>query len=128
MADVSVEVAGRRYRLACDEGEEARLEALARTIDREARALAGRLTQPPGEARLLLMAALMIADRLEESADTAEELRARLAQAEEAQPAARGDGTGAGDLFQHDLDAARAARIEAVAERIEGLTLLLGKG
>jgi cell division protein ZapA len=65
MASIDVEVAGRRYNVACRDGEEAHLRGLAATVDRRARdaetALGG-LT----ESRQLLFAALLIADDLKE--------------------------------------------------------------
>ncbi|MGF1658250.1 MAG: cell division protein ZapA [Rubrimonas sp.] len=66
MAELDVSVAGRNYRLACDDGQEPHLRALAAMLDGEARALsaAGGII---GEARLLLMTALMMADRLHET-------------------------------------------------------------
>jgi cell division protein ZapA len=66
MADLDVTVAGRNYRLACDDGQEAHLLSLAAMLDREARALSagGGVI---GEARVLLMTALMMADRLHEA-------------------------------------------------------------
>ena len=66
MASIDVEVAGRRYNVACRDGEEAHLRGLAATVDRRARdaetALGG-LT----ESRQLLFAALLIADDLKET-------------------------------------------------------------
>lgn len=63
MADVTVAIAGREYRLACEDGEEGHLRALARELDGEARTLLGRMSAPPDEARMLLMVALIMADR-----------------------------------------------------------------
>lgn len=63
MGDVSITVAGRGYRLACDDGQEARLSVLAKRLDAEARAIAAR-GAAVDEPRLLVMAAIMIADRL----------------------------------------------------------------
>ncbi|QIE54830.1 cell division protein ZapA [Pikeienuella piscinae] len=66
MAEVSVRISGRDYLIVCDDGQEARVAALARRIDEEATALAaggGQIT----EARLLLMSALMLADKLDEA-------------------------------------------------------------
>ena len=63
MAQVSVTIDGRKYRLACNEGEEARLESLAGLIDDkigEMRAAFGEI----GDQRLVIMAALTIADNL----------------------------------------------------------------
>jgi len=126
MADVSVGVGGRRYVLACEAGEERRLEALAARIDAEAQALSAKLTQPPNEARLLLMAALMIADRLDEAETALAAERDARAEAAppQAGPAAQAAPDGH-DLFQGELDAAQAARVDAIAERIEALTEIL---
>ncbi len=66
MAELDVTVAGRSYRLACDDGQEAHLLALAATLDAEARALSAK-GGVVGEARLLLMTALMMADRLQDA-------------------------------------------------------------
>jgi cell division protein ZapA len=65
MANVDVDVAGRRYTVACHEGEEDHLRGLAATVDRRARDAAqalGSLT----ETRQLLFAALLLADDLKE--------------------------------------------------------------
>ncbi|TVQ58016.1 MAG: cell division protein ZapA [Rhodobacteraceae bacterium] len=66
MADVTVTIAGRPYRLACDDGQEAHLAGLARRIDAEARAIAAKATAVD-EPRLMLMAALILADRLHDA-------------------------------------------------------------
>lgn len=78
MAEVDVMVAGRSYRLGCEDGQERQLAALAATIDAEARAIAAQ-TGTMQEAKLLLMAALMMADRLAEA--TAAQSRAPVAAA-----------------------------------------------
>lgn len=70
MATVDVTVGGRQYQLACEDGQEAHLTAVAALVDAEARALS-RQVGVVGEARLLLMAALMIADRLRDATETA---------------------------------------------------------
>ena len=65
MANIDVEIAGRRYSVACRDGEEAHLRSLAAVVDRrahDAAAALGSLT----ETRQLLFAALLIADDLKE--------------------------------------------------------------
>ncbi len=85
MADVSVEVAGRAYRLSCADGEEPHLRRLAAAIDAEATALQRRLRMPPEEARLLLMVALTMADKAAEAPETLPpEVEERLASLEQA--------------------------------------------
>ena len=65
MAQVSIQIAGRGYILACKEGGEAHIEQLAANIDAKAEHLLEQLG-PMNEPRLLLMAALMLADELHE--------------------------------------------------------------
>jgi cell division protein ZapA len=107
MAHVSVTIDGRKYRLACNEGEEARLESLAGMIDEkigEMRASFGEI----GDQRLVIMAALTIADNLAEARDEAAVERKR---AEEAQ--------GRIASIAVDLDAL-SSRLEELATRLAG--------
>jgi cell division protein ZapA len=63
MAEVTVTIAGRTYRMACDEGQEAHLTGLGDQIDRkiaDIRASYGDI----GDLRLTVMAAIVIADEL----------------------------------------------------------------
>jgi cell division protein ZapA len=82
MSQVSVSIDGRKYRLACNEGEEARLESLAGMIDQkigEMRKTFGEI----GDQRLVIMAALTIADSLTEAKDEAAAERRRFEEAEQ---------------------------------------------
>lgn len=63
MAQIMVSINERSYRIACADGQEARLYQLASLIDDRARRLAKELPMVD-EARLLLMTNLMIADEL----------------------------------------------------------------
>lgn len=66
MAQVTVSIAGRSYRMACADGEEAHLEALARSIDEkveEFRQSFGEI----GDQRLVVMASVAVADELAEA-------------------------------------------------------------
>ena len=58
---VNVMVNSRAYTIACDEGEEEHLKDLAAHVDAKAREVLGSVGQV-GDTRLLLMAALLIAD------------------------------------------------------------------
>ncbi len=103
MAGVEIEVAGRRYHVACRDGEERHLEMLAETVDARARDAAvalGNLT----EARQLLFASLLLAD------DLAEARRSGSPQATSA------EGSGVEDSLLE------------VAERLERLAEALEKG
>ncbi|HYZ48994.1 MAG TPA: cell division protein ZapA [Sphingomonas sp.] len=63
MAEVSIEVGGRRYDVTCRDGEEHQLRHLARLVDEKA-AQARAAVGAASEARLLLLAALLLADEL----------------------------------------------------------------
>ena len=63
MAEVELIIAGRSYRLACRDGEEANLKAAGAMVDAKSReALAGLGTL--SESRQLLFASLLLADQL----------------------------------------------------------------
>lgn len=66
MAQINVKVAGKSYPLACADGDEDRLYKLAEYIDAKATDLTGKLGHI-NETRLILMAAVLIADELHET-------------------------------------------------------------
>ncbi|MEQ1713179.1 MAG: cell division protein ZapA [Hyphomicrobium sp.] len=63
MGQVSVTLNNRTYRLACNDGEESRLTDLARDVKTRVETLAREFGQPADE-RILLMAAVLLADEL----------------------------------------------------------------
>jgi cell division protein ZapA len=77
MAQISVTVNGRGYMVACDDGEEAHLEDLARYLDKRVQDLAGQVGQV-GDTRLLLLAGLLVADELSEMLAKVDELSSEL--------------------------------------------------
>ena len=79
MPDVTIEIGGRAFTVACQDGEEGYLNAAAEMLDREAQALLSsgvRLTQD----RMLLMAGLMLADKAISADDELRTMDRRLAQ------------------------------------------------
>src|SRR5947208_8679423 len=68
MGQVSVPVNGRSYAITCDDGQETRIRRLARYVDAKVAEFVGSVGQA-GEARLLLLAALVIADELSDAND-----------------------------------------------------------
>ena len=63
MAQVDVSVNGQSYRIACEDGQEDRLVELAAMVDEKVIGLVNQIGQV-GSNRLLVMAALIIADEL----------------------------------------------------------------
>lgn len=66
MAQVSVTISGRVYRMACDDGQEDYLSRLARDLDQRIARLRENFGEI-GDTRLTVMAALMLADELAEA-------------------------------------------------------------
>ena len=119
MPQVSVTIAGRAYRMACDNGQEEHLIGLGRHLDAridELRAAFGEI----GDMRLSVMAAITMADELAEA-------RRRLASLEEnvAQLSLERSSSG-------DREAATQARLAELvadaADRIERLADALARG
>ena len=77
MPEVVIEIGGRRFEVACQEGEEPYLQAAARMLDDEARVLAEQVGRMP-ESRMLLMAGLMLADKAASFEDRVADIQARL--------------------------------------------------
>jgi cell division protein ZapA len=63
MPEVTITIGGRPFDVACQAGEEHFLRSAAKLLDNEASSLLDQIGRMP-EARMLLMAGLMLADRL----------------------------------------------------------------
>ena len=74
MALVNVTVNNRLYEVGCDDGEEDQVRRLSQVLDRRVRELAALVGQV-GEARLMLMTALTLADDLEQAQRDVAEMR-----------------------------------------------------
>jgi cell division protein ZapA len=88
MAHVTVMIGGRSFRLACNEGEQPHLEGLARQIDGKI-AQIRREVGEIGDQRLVVMAALTIADELSEARRTIGELERQAGERHDNHDAAR---------------------------------------
>ena len=77
MAQINVRIAGRLYRMACGEGEEEHLRALAVRLDGKIDELRGAFGEI-GDSRITVMAALTIADQLGEAERRLAEAEAEL--------------------------------------------------
>ncbi|HEX7709731.1 MAG TPA: cell division protein ZapA [Sphingomonadaceae bacterium] len=62
MSDVTLAIGGRSYRVACADGEEAHIRRLGSMIDEKLAAMGG--IEGQAESRLLLFAALLLADEV----------------------------------------------------------------
>ncbi|SHH14484.1 cell division protein ZapA [Marivita hallyeonensis] len=78
MPEVEISIGGRKFDVACQEGEEQYLHAAAKMLDTEAQVLAQQVGRIP-EARMLLMAGLMLADKTAGLEDKLREMEDRAA-------------------------------------------------
>jgi cell division protein ZapA len=113
MASVNATIAGRQFRLACEDGQEDHLQALAKDLDERIAQLRGKFGEI-GDTRLTVMAALMVEDQL------AEALR-RVRRLEEDVAALTDARVVASDRAQNAA-AAVVNAFNSAAERIEGIT------
>jgi cell division protein ZapA len=124
MADVRISIGGREFDVSCQPGEEHFLRSAARLLDNEATVLLGQIGRLP-EARMLLMAGLMLADKtagledqlraVEERAEMAE----RMAASARLQPVPDPVQVAVLPASVIDSMAEIAARAEALADRVE---------
>ena len=112
MAQVSVTINGRRFNMACEDGQEDHLTALAREFDTRIEGLRSKFGEI-GDTRLTVMAALTAADELSEISVRVKRLEEELAVGKSARVTAA--------ERSKDAEAAVASALEAAADRIEGL-------
>jgi cell division protein ZapA len=105
MAEVTVSIAGRTYRMACNDGDERHLASLAALFDGKVEELRGMFGQI-GDMRLHVMAALMVADELSEAKERIAALEGEFRRAE------------ASELRLTEALNAAAERIESLARSL----------
>ncbi len=73
MAEVDISINGRSYRISCKDGEEERIKSLATLIDNQVQKLSEKIGQL-GEARMILLASLVLLDKSDEIEKEAEKI------------------------------------------------------
>ena len=116
MPELTITIGGRAFPVACQEGEEHFLRAAAAMLDAEAQPLIAQMGRLP-EAKMLLMAGLMLADKTAAVEDEIRGLKARLADLE-ARPETRVEVPVIPPQVAETL-AEIAARAEALADRLD---------
>lgn len=122
MPELKITIGGREFEVSCQEGEEHFLRTAAGMLDTEAATLAGQGVRMP-EARMLLMAGLLLADKTAGMEDGLRQAKARIAELEAQLAALRASPlrvevpvlpAGVTDTL-----AELAARAEALADKVE---------
>lgn len=78
MPEVTIQIGGRDFGVACQPGEEPYLQSAARMLDAEASVILGQIGRMPAD-RMLLMAGLMLADKTASLEDELRALQSRFA-------------------------------------------------
>jgi cell division protein ZapA len=118
MSHINVTINGRQYRMACEEGQETRLLQLAEGFEARIGSLRGKFGEI-GDARLTVMAALMVSDELLDA-------HHRIRSLEEELDSLR-------DIRTAAVDRARATQtavvnaLNSAADRIEKTTQVLNR-
>jgi cell division protein ZapA len=118
MASVNVTINGRQFRMACEDGQEGHLTKLAKELDDRIGELRGNFGEI-GDNRLIVMAALTVADELSEASRKLRQLEEELAALQDARVAAT-DRTQA-------TQAAIVAAFNSAAERLEAVSRKLNQ-
>jgi cell division protein ZapA len=118
LSRVTVIINGRRFRMACEQGQEAHIRRLAGDLDQRIGRLRGDFGEI-GNTQLTVMAALTISDELVEVGGRLRALERELAALHDARVAAS-------DHAKVTQSAVSAA-LNAAAERIEGITRRLNR-
>jgi cell division protein ZapA len=119
MAQVSVSINNRQYRMACEDGQEEHLTRLAQDLDRRIAKLRSDFGEI-GDMRLTVMAALIVGDELSEQGQRLRRLEDEVAAQQDARMVAA-------DRAKV-TEGAIAAAFNAAAERIERLAKTLDRG
>ena len=73
MAEVDITINGRSYRISCKDGEEERIKSLSSLINNQVQKLSEKIGQL-GEARMILLASLVLLDKSDEVEKEAEKI------------------------------------------------------
>jgi cell division protein ZapA len=118
MSQIIATIAGRQFRLACEDGQEDHLQALAKDIDQRIIDLRRKFGEI-GDTRLTVMAALMVADELAEAMHKMRRLEEDVAALQDARLVAADRAKAASDAV--------VGAFNSAAERIEGITKRLNQ-
>ncbi|HVW94009.1 MAG TPA: cell division protein ZapA [Devosia sp.] len=117
MPEVNVEINGRKYRMACDEGQEPHLEMLAESFNRKIDQLRGSFGEI-GDNRLTVMAGIAALDELYEAQAEIQKLRQDVADLTRAGEAMAAETEEIEQKFAKQLSEA-ARKIESIATAID---------
>jgi len=110
MAQVSINIANRTYELACGEGEEDRVQELAAYVDEKVFELRKQLPPGTAEIKLMVLAALMLADESREARGIAKQAET-----------ARASATDTADTLASALEELITSRVDKISKKVSGV-------
>ncbi|MPZ32246.1 MAG: cell division protein ZapA [Rhodospirillales bacterium] len=108
MPEVSVQIANRNYELACGDGEEERVQELAAYVDEKVDELRRQLPGTP-EVKLLVFAALILADESREARGIAK-----------AAESAKASATDSAETLATALEDLITSRVDKMSKKVSG--------
>lgn len=108
MPEVAVQIANRSYELACGDGEEERVQELAAYVDEKVTELRRQLPGTP-EVKLLVFAALILADESREARGIAK-----------AAESARASATDSAETLATALEDLITSRVDKMSKKVSG--------
>jgi cell division protein ZapA len=108
MPQVSIQIANRTYELACGDGEQERVQQLAAYVDEKVSDLRRQLPGTP-EVKLLVFAALMLADESHEARGIAK-----------AAESARASATDSAETLATALEELITSRVDKMSKKVSG--------
>lgn len=119
MAEVNIYIHGKPYAIACDDGQEARVQDLGRFVDARLRQI-GASGGAQTDSHLLVLTALIMADELNELRETANQLTRQVGELRDAAPQAEPVSGLSGEEEGEILAAIDhlSNRIDSVADRL----------
>ncbi|MBV8192530.1 MAG: cell division protein ZapA [Alphaproteobacteria bacterium] len=109
MAQVSIQIANRNYELTCGDGEEHRVQQLAAYVDEKVNDLRRQMPGAP-EVKLLVFAALMLADESHEARGMAK-----------AAESARASATDSAETLATALEELITSRVDKMSKKVSGV-------
>ena len=118
MAQVTVMIDGKAYRMACEEGQEGHLTELASRFDRYVGHLKGQFGEI-GDLRLTVMAGIMVMDELSETSRRLKALESDMENLKRNRDAVLASTSRTEETLAHTLDEV-SHRLMALAARVSG--------
>ena len=115
MAILDIKVFGRHHQIACDDGQESHLRALAKEIDARVTDMSQRMGGQAQESTLLVLTSLMLLDEMSELSQHNEKLKLQLGNSSQSFEKAK----------RQEIEIAVASAVDEITRDIEKLAVAI---